>query len=294
MTGQPSGFAHTPYDGSYKPFTIGMNLLDPADWIEVDARLPDYLTEKARLLAEDRDTVFREELGTRAAQAEVLELLSAHLPVRFPEIFRREGRLMHIVPAGIRVDVEDEGEAPFVRAARLIQEDLVLMRKGEGGYRFAAGSVSFPSSWALKDKFGKTLDGLHTPVPGYADLLAGRVARIFENLPVDRPVWRMGWSLHADDALHHPFSSPWPEGELTPHIRLERQTLRRLPVAGDILFTIRIHVDPVAALKAHPERARLAAGIKQEILGLSESQAVYRSLLKDRDRIVAVLEAIER
>jgi hypothetical protein len=77
-------------------------------------------------------------------------------------------------------------------------------------------------------------------------------------------------------------------------VRLERQTLRRLPVSGDILFTIRIHVDPVAALNGHPEGSRLAAGIKQEILGLSDSQAAYRSLLKDRDRIIAVLEAIGR
>jgi hypothetical protein len=287
-------FVHTPYTGSYKPFTIGMNLLDPADWIEVDERLPEYLAEKTRLLAADRDTVFREEPETRAAQQEVLDLLLEHLPKRFPEIYRRDGRLIEVVPAGLHVDVEDESEAPFVRAARLIQEDLVLMRKGEGGYRFAAGSVSFPSSWALKDKFGKTLDGLHTPVPGYADFLAGRVARIFENLPADRPVWRIGWSLHADNALHHPVGHPWPEGALSPHIRLERQTLRRLPVSGDILFTIRIHIDQVAALKNHPEGAALAAGIKREILGLTEDQAAYRSLLKDRDRIIAVLEAIGR
>jgi hypothetical protein len=294
VTGNPPGFTHTPYTGSYKPFTIGMNLLDPQDWIEVDAKLPDYLKEKSRLLAADRDTVFREEPETRAAQQEVLDLLLAHLPQRFPDIYRRDERWMEVVPSGVQVDVEDESEAPFVRATRLIQEDLVLMRKGEGGYRFAAGSVSFPSSWALKDKFGKTLEGLHTPVPGYADFLAGRVARIFENLPADRPVWRMGWSLHPDDALHHPVGPPWPEGDLSPYVRLERQTLRRLPLSGDILFTIRIHIDPVAALARHPEGARLAEGIKQEILGLSDSQAAYRSLLKDRDRIVAVLEAIRR
>ena len=30
---------HTPYDGSVKPFTIGLRPLDPAEWIEVDDRL---------------------------------------------------------------------------------------------------------------------------------------------------------------------------------------------------------------------------------------------------------------
>jgi hypothetical protein len=294
VTGEASSFTHTPYAGSYKPFSIGMNLLDLDDWIEVDARLPDYLAEKARLLESDRNAVFREEAETRAAQGEVLDLLLEHLPRRFPEIFRRDGRLIEVVPAGLRVDVEDEGEAPLNRAARLIQEDLVLMRKGEDGYRLAAGAVCFPSSWAFHEKFGKTLDAIHTPVPGYADLMAGRVARIFDNLPAEKPAWRMNWTLHPDNALHHPVGGLWPEGELAPFVRLERQTLRRLPLSQDILFTIRTYLDPVAALKDHPEGLRLAAGIKREILGLSDGQAAYRSLLKDRDRIVALLEAIER
>jgi dimethylamine monooxygenase subunit A len=294
VTGKPRGFTHTPYTGSYKPFSIGMNLLDLDDWIEVDALLPKYLSEKERLLATARDRVFREEEETRAAQSEVLDLLAAHLPRRFPEIYRRDGRFIEIVPAGTRVDVEDESEAPFVRAARMIQEDLVLMRKGEGGYRLAAGAVCFPSSWALGEKFGKTLDAIHTPVPGYADLMAGRVARIFDNLPTEKPAWRMNWTLHPGNALHHPVGGFWPEGELSPFVRLERQTLRRLPFSGDILFSIRTYLDPVAALKEHPGGALLAAGIKREILALSDSQAAYRSLLKDRERIVALLETIER
>lgn len=294
MSGKPPGFTHTPYAGTYKPFSIGMNLLDLDDWIEVDGRLPDYLAEKERLLKADRGAVFREEEGTRAAQQEVLDLLLEHLPRRFPETYRRDGRFIEIVPAGAKVDVELEGEASFVRAARLIQEDLVLMRKGEGGYRLAAGAVCFPSSWAFHEKFGRTLDAIHTPVPGYADLMAGRVARIFDNLPADKPASRMNWTLHPDNALHKPVGGLWPEGELAPYVRLERQTLRRLPLSGDILFTIRTYLDPVAALRDHPEGPRLVAGIKREILGLSDSQATYRSLLQDRDRIVALLEAIER
>src|SRR5262245_39848851 len=42
---------HTPYDGSSKLFQIGLKPLDPAEWIEVDGRLPEYLVEKARVMA---------------------------------------------------------------------------------------------------------------------------------------------------------------------------------------------------------------------------------------------------
>lgn len=86
----------------------------------------------------------------------------------------------------------------------LVQEDLCLMRRGPGGWRLAAASVSFPSSWSLRDKFGRTLDALHEPVPGYAGTMAVRMARVFDNLRVGIPVTRMNWSLYGDAHLHHP------------------------------------------------------------------------------------------
>jgi hypothetical protein len=296
VTGYPPGFVHTPYDGSSKPFTIGMSRLDPKDWIEVDEHLPRYLKEKERLLAEDRDQVFREEIETRGAQAEVLDMLVEYLPVQFPDIYRRDGNVIEIAPANMRIDIADEREAPLLTAHCLVQEDLVLMRNGEGGYRFAAGGVAFPSSWSIADKFGKTLDGLHTPVPGYADLMAGRINRIFDHLKPDQPVQRMGWSLYADDDLTHRAPKPrpenWPGEGAGAFIRLERQTLRRLST-GDILFTIRIHIDPIAALKNHQDGKRLAAGIKTDILGLSDSQLGYRGLARSREAIVRALDAID-
>mgnify|MGYP000846223527 CR=1 FL=1 len=39
--------------------------------------------------------------------------------------------------------------------------------EGEGGWRLAAGSLCFPSSWSLVEKFGKPLQDIHAPVPGF-------------------------------------------------------------------------------------------------------------------------------
>jgi hypothetical protein len=272
-----------------------MSRLDPKDWIEVDEHLPRYLKEKERLLAEDREQVFREEIETRGAQQEVLDLLVEYLPVRFPDIYRRDGNLIEIIPARMHIDIADDSEAPLLRAHRLVQEDLVLMRTGQGGYRFAAGGVAFPSSWSIADKFGKTLDGLHMPVPGYADLMAGRINRIFDHLKSDQPVMRFGWSLYADDDLTHrapkPRAEGWPGEGAGAFIRLERQTLRRLSTA-DILFTIRIHIDPIAALEKHPDGARLAAGIATDIDALTDAQLRYRGLMGSKAAIIAELQKV--
>ena len=69
------GLVHTPYDGSQKPFSIGLSLLDANDWIEQDDHLGRYLGRKDELLATSPDLVFREQPERRAAQAEVLDML---------------------------------------------------------------------------------------------------------------------------------------------------------------------------------------------------------------------------
>src|SRR5688500_10524266 len=134
---------HTPYDGTSKLFQIGLKPLDLSEWIEVDEKLPAYLDEKGRLSAAHPDQVFAAEPETETAQAEVLALLAEHLPARFPETYRRRANEIEIVPAGRRVAL-DAPLPPLRIAASLVQEDLVLMRRGEAGWRLAAASLSFP------------------------------------------------------------------------------------------------------------------------------------------------------
>lgn len=81
------------------------------------------------------------------------------------------------------------------------------------------------------------------------------------------------------------------DGDANAHafIRVERQTLRKLPVSGDILFTIRIHLDPLAALAHHPDRATLAPAFAAQLEALAIAQLDYKGLTSDRDRLVSVL-----
>ena len=95
---------HTPYDGSSKLFQIGLKPLDLADWIDPDDRLAAALAEKERLAAAHWDDVFAAEPGTEGAQAELLALLVAHLPARFPHIYRLADGAMEV--AGRRVPLD--------------------------------------------------------------------------------------------------------------------------------------------------------------------------------------------
>jgi len=285
--------AYTPYDGSSKPFTIGLLQLDPARWIEPDGDLAYHLAEKKKLFAEHGGQIFRAEPGTEDAQQEILDALAEYLPSHHTAIYRREGDVMEM--AGHRVDLADRTMPPLFRAGLLVQDDLVIMRRGEKGWRIAAAFLAFPSSWSLSDKFGKIMDEVHAPVPDFAggSRNAGLVNRMFDNLSPARFVVRWNWSVNWGYKLYHPVSQPASETRnISPEkafIRVERQTLRKMPVSGDILFTIRIYLDPVAAIVTQPNARELAASLADQLEALTPAQTDYKGLSVRRAELVALL-----
>lgn len=299
---------HTPYDGSSKLFTIGLKPLDPASWIEIDGSFDFQLAEKRRLYAQLADKVFVAEDGTGQAQAEVLAMLAAHLPARFPERYRADGERLVVAGHPELDDLLPGTLPPLHKASLLVQEDLILMRRGEEGWRLCAGSLCFPSSWVLTEKFGKPMSAIHDPVPGFGPGTrnAGLIDRMFDKLQVALPVERFNWSIQAGDALYHPLSNveridratgrpirfPDLEAAARAFIRVERQTLRKLPASGDILFTIRIHMDPIALIRSRPDRETLAASFADQLLALDPEQLDYKGMTADRDRLVEALRLI--
>jgi hypothetical protein len=72
-------------------------------------------------------------------------------------------------------------------------------------------------------------------------------------------------------------------------LRVERQTLRRLPRTGAVLFTIRIHQERLAVLADDPEAAgALAASIRS----MDEAFETYKGLAQVRDATLAFADAI--
>ncbi|KQV09363.1 hypothetical protein ASC68_03425 [Devosia sp. Root105] len=285
---------HTPYDGSAKLFQIGIRPLELGDWIEVDERLAADLAEKERVAATHPAAVFLAEAGTEAAQAEVLQLLADHLVERHPSLYRRSARGIEVVPANRCVSLDSEVE-PLRLAAQLVQEDLVLMRRDAAGWRLVAASLSFPSSWSLRDKFGQQLHDVHGPVPGFGPTTrnAQLMTRMFDHARPETPMVRWNWSLYGDDRLYHPETADpgalrFGPGERAQSVflRVERQTLRRLPLSGDMLFTIRIHVDPLAALEKHPDAASIAAPLIDQLEALTPEQLDYKGLTLERGRLI--------
>jgi hypothetical protein len=284
----------TPYDGSSPLFRIGTRPLDPADWLAPDAAMATQLVEKARLFAERPGEVFAEMPESRPAQAELLALLVDHLPARFPTLWRHRKAGMLVAATGETVAL-DSGESPLLTAAKLVQDDLLLLQRDDAGWRLVAGCLCFPSSWLLGEKLGKVLAEIHAPVPGFGPgtRQAEVMARMFDAMRPETLLIRWNFSLYGDARLHHPDVSGPDEqrfgtGERADPVflRVERQTLRKLPQTGAIAFSIRLSVDPLERLEAHDDAATIAASLVEQIEALTPEQLAYKGLTLEKDRVV--------
>jgi hypothetical protein len=236
-----------PEGGNYR-LALGLKVLAERDWIEIDHHYKRDLTEKARLLQEHRSQVFQTLPGSEVAQAEAFQCLRAHLIAHHPDRFSAiDGGVRNLLTGN---DVIPDPHSPLLDVARLIQEDMTLLRPSPEGFRLVAGLVAFPTRWDLSVKMGKVLADIHGPVPGYAEKLARPMDRLFSGLTEDRMLWRTNYSLLDDPAMFQPgghfktgagvdLTAENIGGELW--FRVERQTVRRLPDSETVVFTVRIH-----------------------------------------------------
>ena len=178
-----------------------------------------------------------------------------------------------------------ETSAPLKNASLMVQEDLVLMLPKKEKYFLGAASLCAPSNWSLKEKFNGSLLELHKDVPSYEREIGNRVNNLFNKLPNDRIFQRFNWSIYEEATLFQPAKSKsFVERSKTItnknagdrlFIRVERQTIRRLPKTQAIAFTIRVHVDPLSCIK---EDLSLIRDLKKAVKNLSKGMKRYKSL----------------
>ncbi len=220
--------------------------------------------------------------GAEAASSELLGLVVEHLTAK--------GIVM---PPTV-----DPSAHPIEQAARLIQEDLVVLERGASDWHLTAACVCFPTRWDLASKRGLSMADIHVPVPRYATDLRARTDTFFDRLRVERPVWRTNWTIDADHANRlEPGGSAVPDGPITVEtvgqalcLRVEYQTLRRLEQTGAIVFTIRILRRPLQWVVDHGEGERLMAALEampDDVADYKAGSVRYRSIIDEWLRNVA-------
>ncbi|MEL7446963.1 MAG: DUF3445 domain-containing protein [Pseudomonadota bacterium] len=199
---------------------------------------------------------------------------------------RRDG--FKAYPQGIQITPEAEPPGQelatmlginggLAEAAAHHHEDMCLLTRspGEDVYRLVGAAVAWPSDWKPAKKLGLPLRALHAPIQGYEEQLATGVDRFMDTLKPGPIYGRCNWFIAPTGAMR------WMQGEsaagdfarVTPEnasetlfVRSERQTLRRLPETGAILFTIGIYVKPLGKLTS-ANQAMLSAAMETLLTG---------------------------
>ena len=253
---------------------VGVKPLEVAKWFVTDADWEPTLAMKRALIADRRHEVvsFRDDCHDVAQEAAELVL------------------------AWVGKSTSRTGVDALVDAALAVPDDLTVLRSvatGDGEQLpFVAGVVCSPSRWRLADKIGHDMLAVHKPVALYAEHIGAAVDTTLTRLSPDKPVWRSNWTLEDHPALFQPFS---PGRQLVDHpselwIRIERETLRRLPRTQGVLFTIRGFQEPLAT---YVQRGPEAVGALRELVArLPDAVARYKSVYDYRAATLTWLDSL--
>ena len=225
MSGDFSVAALAPFRRGHGTLRLGLTPLAEADWRDLRPLDPARVAMKRAILEREADSlIVRPE--ALPAIAELAALLG--------------------VPDG-----------DLCAAALAAHEDwLILLPRGDA-HVLVAGALAFPTDWHLPGKIGKPLAAIHAPIPRYAERLAAGVDHVFQALAPDRLLRRANWNVLETDALRYLPGQPAMArfGHVTAanagetlFLRIERQSLRRLPESGAAVFGIGIYIEPLSAL----------------------------------------------
>jgi dimethylamine monooxygenase subunit A len=308
----------------YDEYDMPMNTRAlPSDrLIEVTASYREELDQKSLTLAGDHRYYCRAAPGTEPMQWEaigyLLPILARHYPDRYTlqTVGNRLRWTNLLLGTDACLTMGDVASLPLVDhqgtplpdpacrpldwLARQVQEDLILISGDTArGTPMVAGNLCFGASWCLDDKLGKSFLGIHDEVPQFAARIGRPADLVMRRLKEERPIGRLNWSIAttttrnmAPRLAHLTISSrrgiTGANAGDRCFLRLEWQTLSRLPHTGGILFTIHTTIRPLVEVIADPERLRLLTGA---IKGLPRPTLEYKGMAGYRDALVDYLEA---
>ena len=242
---------------------VGTRPLDIAQWLPNDVETEPTIAMKRELLNARRSEVVGLLEGGEDAASEAAQLVADFVGKK----------------------LQSTGLDALIEAALMVADDLVVMKSV-----VVAGVVCSPSRWSLSTKLGQDMLAVHQPVAKYAEQVGGAVDTTMARLKADQPMVRSNWTIEDHCAMFQPVSpsAPMVSDPSQLWVRMERQTLRALPLCGGSMFTIRTFQQPITEYVARgAEKARTLHSL---ITRLPDDVAKYKSMLHYRESLLDWLE----
>jgi hypothetical protein len=185
----------------------------------------------------------------------------------------------------------------------------MLLQEIDGRPTIAAASNAYSSSGRLVAAVGRDVRWAHEPVPNLTALHGSRIDRILASVHEDATCARFNWQVtplsslffppdpHAANqaALRSVSAQLSKDPSLAPsllHMRVERQTLRRLPETRAVAFSIHTYSDPLSSLINDPTALHAVLALLRDYsaarLKYTEMDAVHAAVIEWLETLVRV------
>lgn len=242
---------------------------------------------------------------------DLLELLMEQMAEGYPEHFElhREGDRWRWINRPLGIDdrftfgnLATLPYGPMEYITRQSQGDFAILDQRDDNLWMDAGMVTTQADWSLDFDVGMNFMEWHAPVPRAHEMgVFDRALKFLLNLRLDQPVRRLNWTMTINPRLdtspenYHKWgtdrASVTPEnvGEKV-HLRVELQTLWRLPRSNAIVFPIRCYLLRLDELVTSPKWARRMHRVLRD---LPSDLADYKGLSRWRPTAVAWLSQFD-
>ncbi|KAI3326819.1 hypothetical protein HD806DRAFT_488292 [Xylariaceae sp. AK1471] len=277
----------------YQPYktqghvTMGIQKRVRSDWIRMDRGYLARIQERLPLIKDNSQfTIGTGEKVNPAIKELYEEIMIRYLPARFPTMFQIRGMLVKNLATGTTYPLTTTGLTHAQMLAYMgenVEEDFYFMCPDlDGQYRLQGYIACFPGGFLSPARVGESVREIHKPVPGYERKLGLSVDRYFARMEPGEFIGRMNWSLQVDgaDLFRTDGNNYYPgtedalsEDKIDPSfddcfLRVEHQTLTKLPRTSAVIFTVRSYMTALHQVKAEGDGKALAKAIESMPEGL--------------------------
>ncbi|KAL8920404.1 MAG: hypothetical protein Q9208_006285 [Pyrenodesmia sp. 3 TL-2023] len=266
----------------YRPFrwayhqTMSLTKIEPDWWLELEQNFAKTIADRKELFRKYGKMMLDYLPGSELACKELMEIALQFLCARYPQYFslsysEEKGHVFHNGILGNETVIKDMH--PLHVLLENVPEDFAVMLRNpdDGCYYLRAGVLCSSLGWNLASKLGMQLKEIHQPIPDYKEKMEFSMDRYFSKMPTARAIQRGSWGLEIDKPLFMPPGDPheayrdfqMPPSELPisrVHLRVDWQTLRRLPLSGAIIFNFKALFTPIEEF-SEPHIPRLLSHI---------------------------------
>lgn len=218
-------YKYFPLNGELDKPAMGLLPLELKDWIEIDQTQEKRLLLKEKIFRENKNLVLQINPQTEAACFELEEMVRLHVLEHFPDQFSMAASELYVNATGYSFSQPQNAEQALLNASQYVQEDFAFLSP-ETPFKLIGGSICFPSRWSIQG--------------------SASAEKFLEKISIDQPVQTFNWTRQDTDQILIPApSNAGKDNALKGYVRVERQTLRRMPKTKMVLLAIRTYIHPL-------------------------------------------------